>query len=113
MLVRDPVYVAARREALVIVGLFALFFIWSVGVCYAIGFISAEPADAAKPVEVATVLGMPTWIFWGILMPWLAVDLVAVWFCFSFMTDDDLGEDIDAGSPPPKDLPEHKEANDA
>jgi len=53
-----------------------------------------EPKLAASATHKATsatesiwlVFGMPAWVFWGIALPWLAVDLVAFWFCFFYMT---------------------------
>lgn len=84
----DPVYLRARRELVVIVLLFAIFCIWAVGVCYVSGYV----APGGEPEEISLTLGMPSWAFWGLLVPWLAVDAVAVWFCFFYMRDDDLGE---------------------
>jgi hypothetical protein len=84
----DPVYLQSRRELGVILVLFLTFFVWSVGVCYWLGY---DPPGSAEGT-VAMIWGMPTWVFWGILVPWLAVDVAAVWFCFFVMKDDDLGE---------------------
>lgn len=93
----DPVVVHARREAVVILVAFAVCLAWSVTWCYLAGY--HEPG-AAGP---ATVLGMPSWVFWGVLVPWLGADLFACWFCFCFMADDPLGEAEDeageTGSP--------------
>jgi hypothetical protein len=38
------------------------------------------------------IMGIPTWLFWGIFMPWLAADAFTIWFCFFYMKDDELGE---------------------
>ncbi len=84
----DPTYLNSLREAFVIVVLFAGFFLWSIFVCYNYGYLS--PGE--QRTEISTVLGMPSWAFWGIALPWLAVDVVAVWFCFFYMKTDDLGE---------------------
>ena len=84
----DPVYLHARRELVVILLLFGLFCIWSVGVSYSSGYVAA----GAEAGEISLTLGMPSWAFWGLLVPWICVDVVAVWFCFFFMKDDDLGE---------------------
>lgn len=84
----DPVFLHARREAWVIVALFSVFCAWSVFVCYNYGFIGATEEQASPSI----IFGMPSWIFWGLFVPWIAVDVVAVWFCFFFMTADDLGE---------------------
>ncbi|MBJ42861.1 MAG: hypothetical protein CMJ80_06200 [Planctomycetaceae bacterium] len=84
----DPTYLNALRETKVIIALFAVFCVWSVCVCYTYGYISPEETVDVIP----TVWGIPSWVFWGILLPWLAVDVVAVWFCFFYMKVDDLGE---------------------
>ena len=84
----DPVFLHARREALVIVALFSAFCLWSIYVCYNYGFMG--PDDQQATVKI--ILGMPSWVFWGLFLPWIAVDAVAVWFCFFFMKADDLGE---------------------
>ena len=88
----DPVVVHARREALVILVAFGACLVWSVGWSSLAGY--GEPA----PESLATVLGIPSWVFWGVLVPWLAADLFGLWFCFFFMADDPLGEpDDEAG----------------
>ncbi len=84
----DTTYLNSLRELYVIIGLFAVFCFWSIFVCYNYGYLS--PGEQLG--EVSTVLGMPSWAFWGIGLPWLVVDAVAVWFCFFYMTADDLGE---------------------
>lgn len=85
----DPVFVHARREAIVIIVIFAITAIWSLSVCYLDGYIRPEQSLENIPL----VLGMPRWVFWGIFAPWIFADLATVWFCFFYMTDDDLGED--------------------
>jgi fatty acid desaturase len=85
----DPVLVHARREALVILAAFAVCLVWSVGWCYLAGY--HEPAGSG----LSTVLGMPSWVFWGVLVPWLAADVFALWFCFFFVAADPLGESED------------------
>jgi len=90
----DPVVVHARREAVAILVAFAVCLVWSVTWCYLAGY--GQPGEAG----LATVLGMPSWVFWGVLVPWLGADLFGCWFCFFFMADDPLGEAPDeAGEP--------------
>lgn len=85
----DATYLHSLREAYVIIALFAFFCIWSIYVCYTYGYLGEGETRA----DVPTVFGMPSWAFWGICLPWIGVDIVAVWFCFFFMEADDLGED--------------------
>jgi len=82
----DPVLTHARREAIVILAAFLLFLIWSVSWCYLAGY--RGPTEHPLP----RVLGIPSWVFWGVLVPWLVADVFALWFCFFFMADDPLQE---------------------
>ena len=82
----DPLVIHARRETLVILAAFVVCMLWSLGWCYSFGYLGPDHGPVSK------VLGMPGWAFWGVLAPWLAADLFAVWFCFFFMVDDPLGE---------------------
>ncbi|MFC1596602.1 DUF997 family protein [Planctomycetota bacterium] len=89
----DPVVVHARREAVAILAAFGVCLVWSVTTCYLTGY--RAPGEA----ELSTVLGMPSWVFWGVLVPWVAADVFAVWFCFFYMVDDPLGESEDETEP--------------
>ena len=81
----DPVFLHARREAIVILVAWLACFVWSVTYCTQAGYNVA-------PESLTTIGGIPRWVFIGIVVPWVAADLFAVWFCFFFMVDDDLGE---------------------
>ena len=82
----DPVFLNSRREAYVIFGVWFLCMIWAVPVSYMMGY-----GREIVPGNVPTVFGMPTWIFWGIVCPWLAADVFTTWLCFRFIKNDDLG----------------------
>lgn len=85
----DPVFIHARREAIVLLIAFAVFFTWSVGVSYFLGYgLTSE--EAAR-----SVLGIPHWVFWGVAAPWLAANVFTFWFCLFYMADDPLGEALD------------------
>lgn len=83
----DPVFLHARREVIVIILLFSGFCVWAVATCLTQGYLKPDETRAT----IDTTFGMPTWAFWGIFVPWLVVDAIAVWFCFFFMKADDLG----------------------
>lgn len=83
-------YQHARREAILIFCAWAVALLWAVPYCYFTGF-AASP-DAIDPETMPLVLGIPSWVFWGIGMPWLAADVFTIWLCFFCMEDDDLGE---------------------
>jgi hypothetical protein len=82
----DPLVIHARRETLAILAAFVVCMIWSLAWCYFFGYLAADGGPSPK------TLGMPSWVFWGVVVPWLAADLFAVWFCFFFVVDDPLGE---------------------
>ena len=107
----DPVYLNARREAGMAILLFTVALAWSVGCYYFTGYVKPPSAAAQadlvhrettldddprfNPPVVSTTFGMPTWVFTGILLPWLVIDCIAFWFCYYYMADDDL-------EPPPE-----------
>ena len=82
----DPVFLHARKEAIVIFCVWLVGLIWAVPFCYLNGYI-----DKFDPNNLNTILGIPSWLFWGIGIPWILADLFTVWFCFCYMKDDDLG----------------------
>ncbi|MDA1275288.1 MAG: DUF997 domain-containing protein [Verrucomicrobia bacterium] len=95
---QDPVYLNCRRETLLILASSAVFFLWVTGYCGLQGY-----RDPSEPVELA--FGMPSWVFWGVLIPWLAASVFTIWFCLGFIVDDPLepaAPDVDANrSVPP------------
>lgn len=83
----DPVFLHARKEAWVIFRVWLVAMLWAVPFCYYTGYV-----DEFDPDSFSTTLGIPTWLFWGIGVPWLVADVVTTWFCLFAMKDDDLGE---------------------
>ena len=90
----DPVFVHSRRESVVLLVGFAVFFIWSVGVSYLLGY-GATDVGAGGGEVVRMVLGMPHWVFWGVAAPWMGANVFTFWFCLCYMADDPLGEALD------------------
>ena len=91
----DPVFIHSRREAVVIFCVWLAALLWAVPFCYLNGY-----GQSVDPSTFPTVLGIPAWLFWGILAPWLAADAVTIWFCFFYMQDDDLSKAGDAADEP-------------
>ena len=83
----DPVFLNSRREAVIIFCLWLAGFAWAVPFCYFTGYIRDF-----DPETFSTTFGIPTWLFWGVLIPWIVADLFTTWFCFCYMRDDNLGE---------------------
>src|SRR5688500_2395748 len=89
----------ALREARFVIVFWFLALFWTLGYCYLRGYQHApdswvvraglaEPATAAPP---RVVLGMPSWVTYGILAPWLVCSIVTVLFGMYGIADDDLG----------------------
>jgi hypothetical protein len=76
----------ARREALLIMLVWAVALVWSVGSGYVLGY-------ERRPEEIGVILGIPDWVFWSVVLPWAICLAFSVWFCFAYMADDDLGQD--------------------
>jgi len=78
----------SRREMFVIVGAWLVFLIWTGLVC-AFG----SGLDPDEPVK--TLLGMPRWVFLGVVLPWIAACCFTLWFSMFYMKDTDLDPDQD------------------
>lgn len=102
----DPVVTHSQREALVILVAFVMFMVWSISACYMTGY--HEPGGQSPD----RVFGMPSWVFWGVLVPWLAADVFSLWFCLFFMADDPLQEaDEEAASGPVEPEPDKEDGH--
>lgn len=98
-------YRNARREMRFVVVLWFLAFSWTLGYCYLRGY--QHPPDAwvvtsglATPrtkENLKLVMGLPDWVAYGILAPWLTCSVITVWFGLYGMRDDDLGIDQEEG----------------
>ncbi|HEV3166254.1 MAG TPA: hypothetical protein VGZ22_19670 [Isosphaeraceae bacterium] len=87
----DPVYQHARREAIIILSVWALSTVYSCAYCYLFGY--SRPGRVFGPADVQPFWGVPSWVFWGILAPWAACAVFTFWFAGFYMADDDLGKD--------------------
>ncbi|MBL8799146.1 MAG: hypothetical protein JNM56_34995 [Planctomycetia bacterium] len=100
----------ARREAVLTLIVWAAALCWTVGYCYLFGYRHTDDSwlvqqgwiGARTDADFAQIAGLPDWVLFGILLPWL---LCSTWtFCFGLfiMRDDDLGveaeEDVRDGA---------------
>lgn len=83
----DPVYVHSRREASVILIVWALSFAWTVPYCYFFGYRTTN-----DNWELSMTLGLPSWIVWGVAFPWVVSGVVSIYLCLFYIKDDDLGQ---------------------
>lgn len=79
-----PILQSARREALIVAILWATAGVWAVGFCTWQGY-------GATPDKLHFTLGFPTWIFWGIVVPWVTCAAVSLFIANVLMTDAELG----------------------
>ncbi|MEM7232509.1 MAG: hypothetical protein AAF517_10060 [Planctomycetota bacterium] len=116
-LVEDPVFKNTRREALIVLSAWALCFVYTCTYCYLNGYTShdvepsatggslAELADFSAfdrdPSTLTTPfgLGIPDWVFYGILTPWVLCIMFTIFFCQFIFREEDLGDDALAAAP--------------
>lgn len=78
----DPLYRSSLRELRWIVSIWLVTFVWVIGYCRLFGY------NGDQPVELT--LGMPSWVFWGIVIPWIVATVVSCWFALTQMQDHPL-----------------------
>jgi hypothetical protein len=89
----DPVLQSSRREALVVFVTWLCAMTYTVSYCYAYGY--GRTASDLKFVRLFWGIAFPDWVFWGIVLPWSVCFVVSWWFSYVFMTDADLGEELE------------------
>lgn len=80
----DPVFKNAAREAKLALLIYAIAMAWVIG-------YGAWKGYAERAQDVVFILGVPSWIFWSVFVPWFACLGISIWFGLRFMKDDDLG----------------------
>ena len=89
----DPTFLQARREAVLVLLAFLFWLCWTVGACWRLGYRSPQE-------QIELILGFPSWVFWGVLVPWIAATVFSVAFALRHIADDALGDSADIGEPP-------------
>jgi hypothetical protein len=81
---------SSRREALFVV------VVWLSACLYTVGYATLF----AYRVETTPtlILGMPAWVFWGIVVPWTVCTVLTCWYALCGMRDEDLGGDSAAAA---------------
>jgi hypothetical protein len=92
----DPVYRSSLRELRWILFIWFIFLLWVVGYCGLFGYQTEEAA-------LTTILGMPSWVFGGVFLPWIAATIVTCWFALTQIEDhplqDPTADDETSGEP--------------
>jgi len=82
----DPVLTSARREALLVLAIWLTACVYSIGVCYRLGY--------GRDVATLTyIFGFPDWIFWGVVVPWTVCTGLSFVLSYFVIRDEDLGEE--------------------
>jgi len=110
--VEDPVFRNSLREAKIIISIWAVAMVYTCTYCYLYGYQS-HPSDPAAigpavsswfgplesfdrdPATLTTPfgLGIPDWVFYGIVTPWIGCLLATFVFCLFIFKEDDLGDE--------------------
>lgn len=79
---------------LVVLAIWLVAAIWSIGYSYIYGYLSGPRAPQSLD-DVTFVLGFPHWVFWGVILPWVACAFISLLVSWFVIRDDDLGVDPD------------------
>jgi hypothetical protein len=95
----ERLYRHSRREAIIVLIVWALALVWSVGYCYLNGYQHESDSPLVEwglvtertAEDLTHIAGIPDWVLIGILLPWVVCTLLTIGFALFGMTDDDLG----------------------
>jgi len=95
----------ARREARFTLLVWALAFVWVVGYCYLFGYqhaadswpVQAGLVPPTAPADFRQIAGLPEWVCFGIIAPWLLCTFITLAFALFAMTEDELGAEAAEG----------------
>ncbi len=73
------------REARVVACAWVAVLIYCTTFIWRNGYVA--PAD--RPTVPELILGIPSWVVWGLFAPWLVMIVFAWWFAGFLMTDDE------------------------
>ena len=75
------------KEVKIVAAIWLAGFVWCATVLIWRGYI---PVDQ-RPDVPALVLGIPSWVFWGLFVPWFVQIGAAWWFAVWVLKDDEPG----------------------
>ncbi len=41
--------------------------------------------------QLELTFGLPSWVVWGVAVPWIVCGAISIWYCLFLIEDDDLG----------------------
>ncbi len=78
----NPVYTSSLRELKWILVIWTIAFLWVIGYCGLYSYLDTEQASS-----ITTILGMPSWVFFGVFVPWIVGTTTSIWFAISQIED--------------------------
>ncbi|OYP36387.1 DUF997 family protein [Rhodopirellula sp. MGV] len=82
---QSDLYRNCVREAKWILAIWLIAFAWVITYCTLFGYqVSAD--------HLPLVFGMPSWVFWGVFLPWGISVVVSIWFALTMIQNDRLDE---------------------
>jgi TRAP-type C4-dicarboxylate transport system permease small subunit len=85
----EPTYRRTLKEAIVALLIWFGAGVWVISVSYWLG--SGRP--------VISIGGIPNWVLWGILVPWVTLFVIHSWYSLFFLRADDDHPPGDSASP--------------
>ncbi|MGB7345644.1 MAG: DUF997 family protein [Pirellulaceae bacterium] len=79
----DPIFASSIAELKWILVAWAVSCLWVVGYSVMFGY-------NIDPDNLQLVWGMPAWVFWGVLLPWICSTMFTIWFARYRMIDQPL-----------------------
>ena len=76
------------REARVVAVIWLAGLVWVCGSIAATGYLPIEQRPDPPPL----VLGIPSWVFWSLFVPWLACIAATWWFAVCILKDDETAD---------------------
>ena len=89
----DPLLKSSLAEMKWIVGVWAITFCWVIGYGMSQGYAVND--------SIETVMGMPSWVVWGVVVPWGFSTVFTTWFAFCKMTDHSFDQEAASESKSP------------
>lgn len=85
----DPLVTNSLHEAKWILVVWVGAFAWVIGYSSQYGYVGEGDS-------LATVLGMPAWVFWGVAFPWGVATVITSWFALRCIVDEPLVDSAEA-----------------
>ena len=81
----DPAYLNALRELKIMACFGALSLLWTIGYCSLYAYQTVDQQGAQIPMT----WGIPSWVVWGIALPWATSGLFTICFALFYIKEDD------------------------